>query len=138
MRPAARLLFAAIVRALAAAGGAITAYGATAMFTSNGVEPPNAIVYAGLAVSAAVAVVLLVRDRSLRGTWPALLVLGVPYALYAFGSWGVAECPQPHPLIGSGYTCAPVGSHAIAIAAPVLAAIGATMFVRDIRALASR
>lgn len=133
MTQAIRIIFAAIVRGLAAIGGAITAYGATVMFTTAGVEPPNAIVFAGLVICLAVAVVLWSESRSIAGLWPAILIAAVPYALYAWGDLALAECPQPHPPITPTYACAPIGTHAIAIAAPIVTLAGLVLFVRDVR-----
>jgi len=52
----------------------------------------------------------------------------------------VSECAADHPPITSldPLTCSPVGTRAIAIIAPVFTLIGLVIFVRDIRALASR
>jgi hypothetical protein len=108
------------------------------MFTTSGIGPPNAIVLAGLAACLAVGAIILSQDRSLRGLWPALLIVGVPYALSAWGSFGLAECPQPHPPISPTYSCAPVGTHLIGVVAPVVALVGVILFVLDIRALARR
>jgi hypothetical protein len=140
IRRALRFAFAVLLRTLAAVGGAVAAYGATGMFTSSGIEPPNAIVYAGLAMLGMTIVVLLVNEHRLDGLWPALLVLGVPYSLYAFGSWSVAECARDHPPITSlnPLTCSPVGTHAIAIVAPIITIVGFVLLVRDVRSLARR
>lgn len=133
-----RFAYAVLLRALAAIGGAVTAYGATGMFTSAGIMPPNVIVLAGLAAVVLTVLTLWASEHRLDGLWPALALVGVPYALYAFGSWSSAECPADHPSIGSAYTCAPVGTHAIAIVAPVIALLALVLFVRDVRALAKR
>lgn len=135
-----RFAFAVLLRVLVAMGGAVTAYGATAVFTSGGLQLPNAIVLAGLAMLGVAIVVLVVIERRLEGVWPALLIIGVPYALIALGSWSVSECAADHPPITSidSLTCAPVGTHAISIVAPIVAFIGLVLFARDIRALARR
>jgi hypothetical protein len=133
-----RLLYAAFLRGLAFIGGAITAYGATAMFTSGGYMPPNAIVLIGLGASLLVAATLWISERRLTGLWPALAIIGIPYALTALGSLGQAECAPPFRPVGSDYSCAPVGSHAIAVVAPLLTLLAVIMFVKDIRALAKR
>lgn len=130
--------YAIVLRVLVATGGAIAAYGATAMFTSAGVEPPNIIVIVGVVTSALIAIALWTRERRLDGIWPALMVVGIPYALYAFGSWATTECPADHPPITPTYSCSPVGTHAIAIVAPLLALVGLALLVRDVRALARR
>jgi hypothetical protein len=87
-----------------------------------------------------VAIAVWSKERRLDGVWPALLIVGVPYALYAWGSWSVSECAPDHPPITSldPLTCSPVGTHAIAIVAPVIVLIGLGLFVRDLRALAQR
>ncbi len=135
IRRALRFAFAVLLRALAAIAGAVTAYGATGMFTSAGVQRPNAIVFAGLAMCALTVVWLWVRERRLVGIWPALWLIGVPNALYAFGSWSTAECLPDHPPVTPTFSCSPVGTHAIAIAAPILGLIALILFVRDVRAL---
>jgi hypothetical protein len=133
-----RLLYAAFLRGLAFIGGAITAYGATAMFTSGGYMPPNAIVLIGVGASLLVAATLWISERRLTGLWPALAIIGIPYALTALGSLGQAECAPPFRPVGSDYSCAPVGSHAIAVVAPLVTLLAVIMFVKDIRALAKR
>ncbi len=60
----------------------------------------------------------------------------IPYSLYAIGSLGQTECTPPYRPVGSDYSCAPVGSHVIAVVAPALAVLAAVGFVKDIRALA--
>jgi hypothetical protein len=140
IRRALRSAFAVLLRVLAAMGGAVAAYGATGMFTSGGLMPPNVIVLAGLAMCGLTVVALAVSERRLDGLWPALLSIGVPNALYALGSWSVSECAPDHSPITSlsPLTCSPVGTHAIAIVAPVIALIGLVLLARDIRALAKR
>ena len=135
-----RFAFAILARALVAIAGAVTAYGATGMFTSGGLRPPNAIVLAGLAMCGVTIVLLALTERRLEGIWPTFLLIGVPYALYALESWSVSECAPDHPPITSlsPLSCSPVGTHAIAIVAPVIVLIGLVLFVRDIRALAKR
>lgn len=119
-------------------GGALTAYGATAMLSTAGIMPPNSIVIAGLAICALTVVVMVASERRLDGIWPALLLIGLPYSLYAFGSWSVAECPPDHPPITSTFSCSPVGTHAIAVVAPVVTLVALVLLVRDVRALARR
>ena len=135
----AKLGYALLLRALAAVGGAIAAYGATGMFTTAGVMPPNAIVIAGLAACGAAALALWSSERTLTGIWPALLIAAVPFSLYAIGSWGQDECTVNHPLIGSAYnsafSCSPVGSHALAVIAPAVTLVGLAMLVLDMRTL---
>jgi hypothetical protein len=135
-----RFVFSVLLRALAAIAGAVTAYGATGMFTSRGVTPPNAIVLAGLAMCGLTLVVMWVSERRLDGTWPALLIIGIPYSLYALGSWSASECPPDHPPITSlsPLSCSPVGTHAIAVVAPILALIALVLLLRDVRLLARR
>lgn len=134
-----RFGFAVLLRALVAIGGAVTAYGATGMFTSGGLRPPNAIVIAGLAMFSLIIVALIASEHRIEGIWPALMITGVPYAQYALGSWSVTECAPDHPAITSldPLTCSPAGTHAIAIVAPVIALIGLVLLWRDLGALAS-
>jgi len=131
-----RLMYSAALRGLATLGGAVAAYGATGMFTSGGVMPPNALVIAGLALCLLTGAALWRSERRFTGLWPSLLISAVPYSLYALSSLGTAECPQPHPLLTQTYTCAPVGSHALAIASPLLALLGLALMLLDLRALA--
>ena len=137
MKSVASLAFAALVRALAAVGGAVASYGATGMFTSAGVMPPNALVVAGVGLSGLAAFFLWLAERRLGGLWPALLIFGVPFSLYAISSLGIEECPQPHPLLTAAYSCAPVGARALAIIAPVVTALGLALAVSDIRTIAA-
>jgi len=132
--------YAVLLRALVAMGGALAAYGATGMFTSGGIMPPNLLVKAGGLFVLIVAIAIWTRERRLDGIWPALLIVSVPYSLYALGAWSVSECAPDHPPITSldPLTCSPVGTHAIAIVAPATTLIGLVLFVRDIRALARR
>ena len=123
------------LRALMAVGGAIAAYGTTGMFTTAGVMPPNAIVIAGLVACGAAGLALWSSERSLTGAWTALLIAGVPFALYGVGAFGRDECPQPHPPLGPTYTCAPVGSHALAVIALAVALLGFAALALDLRAL---
>jgi len=137
LRRLAAFAYAVLIRALAALSGGILAYGATGMFTSAGVMPPNVIVNVGALGCGLVALALWIGERRLDGLWPAVLIVAVPYALYAWGSFGQAECPPNHPPITSGgFSCAPVGTHAIAVVAPLIAVFGVAMFVRDIQRLA--
>src|SRR3954471_2400861 len=136
MRRLIAFAYAVLVRTLGAVGGAIAAYGATGMFTTGGIMPPNAIVNIGVLACVLVAFALWVRERRLDGLWPALLIIGVPYALYALRLWSATECPPNAPPQTPEFSCAPVGTHAIAIAAPVIAVLGLAMFVRDIQRLA--
>jgi hypothetical protein len=78
--------YAVLLRTLTAMGGAVAAYGATGMFTSGGIMPPNAIVIAGLVMCGASLLALWASERTLTGVWPALLIAAVPYSLYASGS----------------------------------------------------
>jgi len=131
----AKLGYALLLRALTAVGGAIAAYGATGMFTTAGIMPPNAIVIAGLAASGAAALALWSSERTLSGIWPALLIAGVPFSLYAIGSLDREECPQPHAPITQLYNCGPVGSHALAVIAPAVTLVGLATLVLDMRTL---
>jgi len=131
----ARFAYAVLLRVLAAVGGAIAAYGATAMFTSDGITPPNAIVTAGLVAFGAAALALWSSERTLTGIWPALLIATVPFSLYAIGSLDQAECPQPHPPITQAYSCRAVGSHALAVIGPAVTLVGLAMLVLDMRTL---
>jgi hypothetical protein len=130
--------YAVLLRALAAIGGALAAYGATGMFTSGGLMPPNALVTTGLLFTIVVLVAMWSKERRLAGAWPALLVAGLPYSLYALGYLSQPECTPPYQPITSAYSCAPVGSRAIAVVAPILTATALVLFVRDVRALAKR
>jgi hypothetical protein len=138
MRRLLSLAYAVVLRALASIGGAVTAYGATRMFTTAGIMPPNVIVIAGLGLCAAVVLALWAAERRLSGIWPALVLVGVPFSLYALGSWATVECPPDHPPITPAFSCSPVGTHALAVVAPVITLIAAVMFVMDIRALVKR
>jgi hypothetical protein len=131
----ARFGYAVLLRTLMAVGGAITAYGATGMFTTAGIMPPNAIVIAGLVACGAAVLALWSSERTLSGIWPALLIAAVPFSLYAIGSLDRDECPQPHPPITAAYSCAPVGSRAIAVVAPAVALIGLATLGLDLRNL---
>jgi len=115
-----RLVYGATLRGLIALGGAVAGYGATWMFTTSGVMPSNALVIAGLVLCALAAAALFRAERRATGIWPALLIVSLPFSLYALSSLGVPECPQPHPLLTAAYTCAPVGSHALAVIAPLI------------------
>jgi len=120
-------------------GGALTAYGATGMFSTAGFMPPNPIVFAGLAICALTVVVMVASERRrMDGIWPALLLIGLPYSLYAFGSWSIAECPPDHPPITPAFSCSPVGTHALAVVALVVTLVALVLLVRDVRALARR
>jgi len=131
----AKLSYALLLRVLIAVGGAIAAYGATGMFTTGGITSPNAIVIVGLAACGATALALWSSERTLTGIWTALLIAAVPFSLYAIGSWDREECPQPHAPITQLYSCSPVGSHALAIIAPVVTLVGLAILVLDARAL---
>ena len=108
------------------------------MFTTAGIMPPNAVMNVGLLALACVSIALWGRERRLDGLWPAFIIIGVPFALYSFGSWSATECPPNPPPQTPEFSCAPVGTHAIGAVAPVIATIGAMLFVRDIHALARR
>ena len=131
----ARFGYAVLLRTLMAVGGAIAAYGATGMFTSGGIMPPNIIVIAGLALCVLAALSLRSSEGTVTGIWPALLIAAVPFSLYALGSLDQEECPQPHPPITATYSCAPVGSHAIAVIAPAVALVGLGTAALDMRTL---
>jgi hypothetical protein len=128
--------YAVLLRTLMAVGGAIAAYGATGMFTTGGILPPNIIVIAGLGLCVLAALSLRSSEGRLTGVWPALLISAVPFSLYAFGSLSQEECPQPHPPITATYSCAPVGSHALAVISPAVALVGLGTLVLDLRILA--
>jgi hypothetical protein len=127
--------YAVLLRTLVAMAGAIAAYGATGMFTTAGIMPPNPIVIAGLAGCGAAALALWSSERTVTGIWTALLVAAVPFSLYSIGSLGQDECPQPHPPLTATYSCAPVGSHALAVIAPAVTLVGVATFVLDMRTL---
>jgi hypothetical protein len=127
--------YAILLRALMATGGAIAAYGATGMFTTGGIVPPNIIVIAGLALCISAALALRTSEGTFTGIWPALLIAAVPLSLYALGSLDREECPQPHPPITATYSCAPVGSRALAVIAPGVALVGVATLVLDMRTL---
>lgn len=129
----AKLGYAVLLRVLAAVGAAIAGYGATGMFTTGGIMPPNAIVVAGLVACGAAMLALLSSERTVTGIWPALLIVAVPFSLYAIGSLGRDECPQPHPPLTQAYSCGPVGSHALAVIAPLVTLAGLVTLVLDIR-----
>jgi hypothetical protein len=131
----ARFGYAVLLRTLLAVGGAIAGYGATGMFTSGGIFPPNAIVIAGLVACGAAALALWSSERTLAGIWPALLIVAVPFSLYAIGSLGQDDCPQPHPPITQLYGCAVVGTHALAVIAPAVTLIGLATLALDLRTL---
>jgi hypothetical protein len=76
------------------------------------------------------------RERRLDGVWPALLIAALPYSLYAFGSLSQTECTSPYQPQTPTYSCTPVGSHAIAVVAPVLTVLALALCVRDVRVLA--
>jgi hypothetical protein len=127
--------YALLLRTLMAVGGAIAAYGATGMFTTAGIMPPNAIVIAGLVACGAAALALWSSERTLTGIWTALLIAAVPFSLYSLGSVGQDECPQPHPPITAEYRCNPVGSHALAVIGPAVTLVGLATLVLDTRTL---
>lgn len=131
----ARFGYAVLLRTLLAMGGAIAAYGATGMFTTGGITPPNAIVIVGLAAAGAAALALWSSERTLTGIWPALLIAAVPFSLYGIGSLDREECPQPHAPITQLYSCGPVGSHALAVIAPAVTLVGLAILVLDMRTL---
>ena len=137
-RRLARFGYAVLLRALASMGGAVTAYGATGMFTTGGIMPPNVIVIAGLGLCAVVILALWSSERRLGGIWPALLLVGLPFSLYALGSWATAECAPDHPRITPTFSCSPVGTHELAIIAPIVTLIALALLVRDVRAIAKR
>ncbi len=130
--------YAVLLRTLMAVGGAITAYGATGMFTSGGIMPPNMIVIVGLVACGAAALALWSSERIITGIWPALLIAAVPFSLYAIGSFGQDECPQPDPPITPTYSCAPVGTHALAVIAPAVTVVGVATLALDLRTLTRR
>jgi hypothetical protein len=141
VEPARRLLrfgYAVLLRALASIGGAVSAYGATGMFTTAGIMPPNVIVIVGLGLCAAVILALWSSERRLSGIWPAFLLAGVPFSLYALGSWATAECAPDHPPITPTFSCSPVGTHALAVVAPILTLFALVLLVRDVWAIARR
>ena len=125
-----------MLRSLAAIGGALAGYGATGMFTTGGITPPNALVTAGLIFVVIVAAVMWSRERRIAGVWPALLVPAFAYSLYAVAGFSQAECTVPYAPITPTHNCAPVGSHAIAIVAPVLTLLSLVVATRDVRSLA--
>jgi hypothetical protein len=131
----AKFSYVILLRTLMAVGGAIAAYGATGMFTTGGIMPPNMLVIAGLAQCVLAALALWSSERTVTGIWPALLIAAVPFSLYALGSLDREECPQPHPPITATYSCAPVGSRALAVIAPAVALVGLATFVLDMRTL---
>jgi hypothetical protein len=134
----AKLGYPALLRALAVIGGAVAAYGATAMFTTAGLMPPNVIVVAGTVMCGAALLALWSSERTLSGIWPALLVAAVPFSLSAIGSLGRDECPQPHPPITGTYSCAPIGSRALAVIGPGVTILGLALLAVDLRNLARR
>lgn len=125
-----------LLRALAAMGGALTGYGATGMFTTGGITPPNALATVGFIFTLVVAAAMWSSERRTAGLWPALLLPAVAYSLYGLGGWAQAECVPPYALITPTHNCAPVGSHAVAVVAPILTLIALTVLVRDLRVLA--
>ena len=137
-RRALRFVHAVLLRALVSIGGALTAYGATGMFTTAGLMPPNALVIVGLAVCAAAILAMWTSERRMDGIWPAMLLIGLPYSLYSFGSWSIAECLPDHAPITPAFSCSPIGTHAIAVVAPVITLVALVLLVRDVRGFAKR
>ena len=131
-------LYAVLLRVLIAMGGALAAYGATGMFSSAGIMPPNALVTAGGLIVLFIAAVLWLKEKRLEGVWAAVLLPAVAYSFYALGSWATPECTPPYAPITPAHNCGVVGTHAIAIVAPILALVALALFVRDVRALAKR
>jgi hypothetical protein len=106
-------------------------YGMNGMFTSNGIEPPNVIVYGGvvLAVFAALAQAA-VGARWYAGWWLYAGTLSVALALITLPTIGIAECTRPLPRpgttrCGGGGTRIEFGLAVLIIASSLAGAIGA-------------
>jgi hypothetical protein len=130
--------YAVLLRTLAAVGGALTAYGATGMFTSGGLMPPNGLVSTGLLFTIIVLAALWSKERLLTCAWSALLVAALPYSLYALRGVTQVECAPPYQPITPSYSCATVGSPALAVVAPILTLLALVLLVLDLRVIAKR
>ena len=130
--------YAVLLRVLLVMGGALAAYGATGIFSSAGIMPPNGLVTGGGLFVLFVAAVLWLKERRLDSLWAAVLLPAIAYSLYALGSWPTPECTPPYEPITPTHSCGPVGTHAIAIVAPILTVVALVLLVRDVRSLARR
>ena len=119
-RPA--LPFTVLIRGLQVVGGLVTMYGVTAMLTSDGVQPPNVVVYLGIGLALiASALQRAAGARWHAGWWAYTAALSLSLALGTLPTLGAPECAVPHPPLSPTFYCVSVGAHAAFVAATVVA-----------------
>jgi hypothetical protein len=109
--------YAVLLRTLTAMGGAVAAYGATGMFTSGGIMPPERDRHRG--------------PRDVRRFTPG--TVGVRANAHRRLA-GTAD--RGGALLALRDRVAPVGTHALAVISPIVALIGVAALVLDLRMLA--
>ena len=94
-----------LTRLLQLASACLFMFGLTAMLTTAGIQPPNAIVFLGLAgiVLMAIASARLQRDR-FSGWWWTLVAIALPLVVLTWPSAGI-PCPADHPPLTNAFTC---------------------------------
>jgi hypothetical protein len=131
-----RLFISLLARLLQLGGALVTWYGANAMFTSDGIKPPNMVVLLGVAVIFLAGIVAArSQPEPKTGWWLALALISVPFVLLAMPSGSGPECPPAHAPLTELYNCVPPRPLAVFLLG--LAGIGVAIWGawRDIAAL---
>lgn len=130
-----RVFTSVVARLLQVAGVLFTSYGATAMFTTDGVKPPNALVLAGVAVIVLAAIVAArTQIDPLTGWWVGLALICLPFVLLTIPSGSGPECPPGHPPLTETYYCVPPRPVAVLIAGLAGIAVALWGWWRDLSA----
>jgi len=131
-----RLFTSLLARLLQLGGALVTWYGANAMFTSDGMKPPNIVVLLGVVVIVLAGIVAArTQPEPLTGWWFALALISLPFVLLAMPSGAGPECPPAHPPLTESYYC--VSPRPLVVLLLGLAGIGVAIWGawRDIAAL---
>lgn len=122
-----------LARALQVLFALLMAYGATAMFSTAGFQPPNPLVWVGLAGQIAMALAAgRVHGNYASGWWLSLACIALPFLVLSLPSGG-DPCPPGHPPITPDYTCAvpvPTLVFVSSLIGSVIAALGAANSLR--------
>jgi hypothetical protein len=130
------LLAVLVARLLQVVAGFFIFYGATAMLTSAGLQPPNIVVLAGLAAAALCTIsASRAERRALASLWVAGVVVAVPFLLWSVVHLADPVCPPDHLPLSQAYYCAPPGAGAVLTISGAALALSLWGAAADVRAV---
>lgn len=103
----ARLATLLVVRVLSVLSALLFAYGATWMFTSDGLEAPNVIAWLGLlGITLTSIAAARLQGNTFAGWWFAIAAVSMPLLLLSLPVNSGPACPSDHPPLSPAYHCA--------------------------------